>query len=385
MQLKLFLEQTNQSWTLKPNREYVIGSGSDCDIPLSFVNVVSDRHLKLSFNQLTNTWHAYDLGSSKGTFVDNQPITDYPIKTQTKIVLAGGIFLVATPEGAIPMSPPAMYAPASQTYSSVPPTQVTYDRAYRQSTSVGNSLLRVLTWGEYVEVQASQLQSWWDRVAIRYYLMTGLRNTPWIKFDGYVIPDFKEPAEKIAVGIEANLNQLKRYEDTDCHVVLLTDAHLTDSRRDFFSGIELFSLKRGGRRDFRRFCVVSHHRIRTYVIVDNYGTDLFIGRLTRFESQPDGFVPAAILGLIFLIVAILTFFTNFLSTLAYGVYAPTASIALWSLIILTGLWVANFIAVPWLMREFRILPRPGNTLIIWLIILLSLWLFFGLLTFLFPS
>ncbi|MCC3491497.1 MAG: FHA domain-containing protein [Microcoleus sp. PH2017_25_DOB_D_A] len=98
MQLKLKLEQTGQSWTLKPNgREYVIGSGSDCDIPLPNVNVVDTHHLKLSFNQSTNTWHVCDLGSKNGTFVDSQPITDYSIKAETRIVIAGGVLLVATP------------------------------------------------------------------------------------------------------------------------------------------------------------------------------------------------------------------------------------------------------------------------------------------------
>ncbi|TBR61728.1 hypothetical protein B4U84_13410 [Westiellopsis prolifica IICB1] len=65
MKLSLLLEQTGQSWTITPNREYVVGSGKDCDIYLPNNNVVSTHHLKLSFNQQSNTWHVLDLGSSQ--------------------------------------------------------------------------------------------------------------------------------------------------------------------------------------------------------------------------------------------------------------------------------------------------------------------------------
>ncbi|MBW4630878.1 MAG: FHA domain-containing protein [Iphinoe sp. HA4291-MV1] len=387
MNLNLFLEQTGQSWTLRPNREYIVGSGNDCDIPLSNVNVVSAHHLKFIFHQPSNSWHVSDLGSSNGVFINNQRITDYPIQIQTRIAIAGGIFLVATPEevrqvqSAIPTPP--FYVPD-------PPPPNTFNQAqgfspqpFQPPVPVTSSSLRVLTWGEYVESQVFKAKSWWDQIAVRYFLTTGLRNTPWITFDGYIIPNFKESAEKIAVGIEANLNQLKRYEDTDCQVVLLTDAHLIDTSRAVFSGIELLALKRANRRDFRRFCVVYHHRIRTYVIVDNYGPDLFIGRLTRFESQPDGFIPVVILAVAILIALFMSSaFSPLSATLSSS--GSQLTVFLWVLIIITGLWTANYLAVPWLMQRFRILPKPSNTMIIWLLILGVLWIFLFLLTILFP-
>lgn len=389
MKLKLFLEQTGQSWTLKPNRDYVIGSSTECDIALPSASAVDSRHLKLSFDQLAGIWQVSDLGSSTGTFVNNQRVSSYPIQGQTRISLAGNIVLLAAPEGVTATAPPApaIYNPATQQMASpIAPNQLTREPV-RNSLAVNNSPFRVMNWGDYVETQALRQGNWWNRVAIRYHMMTGLRNTPWMDFDGYVLPDFNEPAEKIAAGIEANLNQLRRYENTDCYAVMLTDAHLTDSTRELFSNIELFALKRGGKRDFRRFCVVAHNRIRAYVVVDNYGSDLFVGILTRFESQPDGFVPAMILAIPLLIVLTISFLSSsLLGSLASGLYnVSPVSIGLWLMIIIGGLWAANFLGIPWLMREFKLLPKPANTQLIWLLFLAGLWLFFGLLTLLFPN
>ena len=387
MQLKVSLEQTNQRWTLKPQRgEYIIGSGSECDLPLPYPNIVANRHLKISFDQSQGSWTVYDLGSSNGTFIDTNRISSYTIINQTRIGLGSGIFIVVTPAinttaaPSIPSRPPV---PPIYTQNR---TATTKDNQSGYNTALAtNSPLRVLSWGDYVELQASKLSSWWNRLALRFYLMTGLRNMWWVHFDGYVIPDFQEPAEKIAMGIETNLNQLKQYEDTDCHAVLLTDAHLTDSTMEVFSGIELFALKRGNKRDFRRFCVVSHHRIRSYVVVDNYGSDLFVGRLTRFESQPDGFVPAFILGLALFIVLLMTFFGTVLSSMFSNLSGYSTSIGLWLFIIISLLWATNFILVPFLMKEFKLLPRPANTQLIWLIIIFGFWLFLFLLKLLFPA
>jgi hypothetical protein len=357
MQLKLFLEQTNQSWTLKPNREYVIGSGSDCDIPLSFVNVVSDRHLKLSFNQLTNTWHAYDLGGSKGTFVDNQPITDYPIKTQTKIVLAGGIFLVATPEGATSTAPtpPPLYT--------VPRTQAIEDRMNRRSIHAIDSgdvrhefsQSKMLTWEEYVEKQVRKQLDGLARWATRFYLVTGFRNTPWVRrygsigfdaFDGYIIPDFPESAETIAIGIEKQLGQLKQYQNTDCFVAKLTDAHIADSETQKFLGVELFPVIRGGKADYRRFSIVSYHRVRTYLLVENYGTDLFVSWVTRFEPEPT----PVVMGLWLLLASILTLIL--LPTTQGNLYLSSIPICIWILI---------YIATPKVMQGGGVVPKKANS------------------------
>jgi FHA domain len=333
MRLKLVLEQTNQSWTLNPTREYIIGSGSDCDIALPYVSVVASRHLKLSFNQLTNIWHAQDLGSANGTFVDNQPISDYPIRSDTKIAIAGGIFLLAAPEGLTPATPP----PVQPQYGNYK-TQSYYSVQRSAPTNKFGSL-EVLTWGEYVERQMDKAPDWFGRITTRFALATGFRNTPWIRasgqtgfnaFDGYVIPDFKEPADKVALAIAEKLGKLKQYENTDCWISELTDAHIVDSETQKFSGIELFPIHRGGKADYRKFCVVSYHRVRTYLLVENYGSDLFVSWVTRFEPNPTS------------IWARLTFVISLISL---------SPLIIWSLL---------YIAVPVLMLKNNILPKKAN-------------------------
>ncbi|MBW4623184.1 MAG: FHA domain-containing protein [Cyanosarcina radialis HA8281-LM2] len=100
--LKIFVEQDGKTYILKPDREYIVGSSPDCNIPvsglLSGVDVAS-QHLKFSFNQLTDTWHVYDLGSSSGTFINARLVIESPIDRLTRIAIANSIFLVAQPEG----------------------------------------------------------------------------------------------------------------------------------------------------------------------------------------------------------------------------------------------------------------------------------------------
>ncbi len=335
MRLKLVLEQTNQSWTLNPTREYIIGSGSDCDIALPYVSVVASRHLKLSFNQLTNIWHAQDLGSANGTFVDNQLVSDYPIRSNTKIAIAGGIFLLAAPEGLTPAMPP----PTQPQDGSYKPQSYGSAAVRRSAPTHKFGSLEVLSWREYVERQMDKAPDWFGRITTRFALATGFRNTPWIRaygqtgfnaFDGYVIPDFKEPADKVALAIAEKLGQLKQYENTDCWISELTDAHIVDSETQKFSGIELFPIHRGGKADYRKFCVVSYHRVRTYVLVENYGSDLFVSWVTRFEPNPT----SILVRLIFVI----------------GLVA-------WVLLII---WFLLYIAVPVIMLKNNILPKKSN-------------------------
>ncbi|MEH2114641.1 hypothetical protein [Nostoc sp.] len=386
MKLKLFIEQTGKTYTINPNREYVVGTSQDCDIALPNIASSPERYLKLGFNQASNIWHAYNIGINP-SYVNNQPITDYPIKAQTKIVIAGGsLVLVVTPE----LAPVAANRQPTNSFNNAgynninanaglyAQTPGTREPVHQPLISKATSNLKVLNWGEYVELQAAKAADWLNNIAIRYAMTTGIRNTPWIAFDGYTIPNFKEPADKIASGLEANLDRLRQYEDTDCHVVKLTDAHLDDSTREVFSGTDLSALKRAGKRDFRRFCIVSHHRIRSYVIVENYGADLFIARLTRFESEIDGTLP----GIFAVIALIASLITGLVISQMVHNFAGIPAF-LWSFIIFGSLWYANFMLVPYLMIRLNILPKSGNVIVVWLIILFGLWAFFGLLTLLF--
>ncbi|MBD1803880.1 FHA domain-containing protein [Microcoleus sp. FACHB-SPT15] len=421
MKLKLFLEQTGQSWTIKPNREYVIGSSSDCDIPLPYVNVVSDRHLKFSFNQLTTSWHVYDLGSSNSTFVNNQPITDYPIKAQTRIAIAGGIVLVATPEGsetnghqqtttsiantqtapAVPVPPP-LYSSSTQHPNSVTPTRGLVRPNVQEPVSASDnsgaaifdqfittrspiqepgvrgqtSPLKVLNWKHYVDEQVEKQPDGLSRLATRFYMVTGFRNTPWIRaygskdngfnaFDGYIIPDFNESAETVAAVIEEKLGQMRQYEETDCFEARLTDAHIADSATQSFMGVELFPIRRGRspRGDYRRFCVVSYHRVRTYLLVENYGSDLFVSWITRFEPEPT----PAIMGLWLFVAIVLTLFT-FATQNLFLICTPLV------------IWSEIYLLVPSIMQSMEIVPKKANARLVTACVLLPtlfLLLFLG--------
>jgi FHA domain len=98
-ELKVVIEQTGNSYTLKPKREYAIGSGPDCDIRLPTRPDISSAHAKFSFDEFDKTWYVYDLGSTSGTFVGTERISDYPILNKTQIILGSEIYLVATPVG----------------------------------------------------------------------------------------------------------------------------------------------------------------------------------------------------------------------------------------------------------------------------------------------
>jgi Inner membrane component of T3SS, cytoplasmic domain len=370
MKLRLSLDQTSQTWTLKPNRNYVVGSGQDCDIVLGTAGQVEAQHLKFSFDAGSSTWMVEDL-SSGSTFVNSQPIRRVLLNAQAQVALGGSVVLIATPEGVsvpsqIPTSLPS-YTPTSPMSASYggaahsiqqPYVQPEYDRK--------NGALKVLTWDKYVQEQSDKVDGI-ARLSTWYHLITGFRKTPWVRksnasgasagsntndfnsFDGYIIPDFKGSAESVSKVLEAQLGQLKQYEDTDCYVAQLTDAHLVDTSNKNFLGIELFAIRREqlGHRlskpDYRRFCVTSYHRVRNYLLVEKYGPDLFVSWVTRCEPEPNSLV--IILWLIvasfFSLIAITT--NNF-----FAVITPLV------------LWLEIFMLTPKCMESFKVLPKAAN-------------------------
>ncbi|MBZ8180734.1 FHA domain-containing protein [Oscillatoria salina] len=403
MKLKVSYEQTGQSWTLKPNREYVVGSGEDCDIFLPNVSVVSERHLKFSFNQLKNTWHLYDLGSSSGTFVENIPVTDYAIAAPTNIRIASGIFLVATPipdtasPTSAPPAPPPIYTPPTLDSRLPPPPVVPNSTPGIPVTTNRNSAINkdnqnqnltrkssssqptpkpklsplpVLTWKEYVDKQVKKQLDVSSSTATKFCLITGFRNTPWIReygqtgfraFDGYIIPNFQGSVDRVIAEIEDNLGQLRQDEDTDCFIAKLTDAHIADSATQKFLGVELFPIRRGivQRGDYRRFCVVAYHRVRTYLLVEKYGSDLFVSWITRFEPQP-----TPVIMIVWALVA---------SLLAIVLGSTSQNFFLFLLFPL--IWWEIYILTPIIMESMGILPKKANArLIIGLLVVPSFFL-----------
>lgn len=125
MELKIALEQTGQSWTLRPGREYLAGSGQHCHIPLSHPEIISSQHLTFNFDASRQVWYARDFNNGKNTLVDGQPIEQYAIVRQTRLALPGSITIVATPLGNSPLT--------SQYHAtSITSTRLLSGSAYRQ-------------------------------------------------------------------------------------------------------------------------------------------------------------------------------------------------------------------------------------------------------------
>lgn len=426
MKLKLQIEHTGQSFTLKPEIKYIVGSAQDCTINLPNIEGIAERHIAFSFTN--NGWQVEDLNSANGTFVNGQAISTYKIDAPVRIAIAGNFLIAAAPvfqdvaplptapvqqiqppQYQPPISPPPVYGNTPPAYTPPPVNQPqssnpsAYNNVYspvsplpnqksiptpNSRNQINRNAPRVITWWEFVDRQVEKGQSWLECTAIRFFLTTGLRYTPWMNLsggcglDGYIIPDFKEDADKISTGIADKLDRLGSYPDTDCSVVWLTDAHIAfDAPPPILS----MAIKRARRKDFRRFCVVSHHRIRTYIIIDNYGNDLFVGRITRFEAQLNS-TPLILWGLAFLLAIVvmsvganaLPFF-NFM----YGAGNLSASVFIWSLIIFSGLWSGIFIGIPIIMRLGNALPVPTNITGVILVMLVFADLFFLLLKVLF--
>jgi hypothetical protein len=108
--------------------------------------------------------------------------------------------------------------------------------------------------------------------------------------------------------------------------------------------------------------------------VENYGTDLFVGWITRFEP-----IPTSLLPLMWLILLII---------ISFGLIATTNNVIA---IIPVGLWFIYYCGIPFLIRKWNILPKKANgrfliimlimfypwTLIILFFVWLLDWIFFN--------
>jgi pSer/pThr/pTyr-binding forkhead associated (FHA) protein len=365
--LQLFVENQNKNYPLKPGREYVLGSGSECTPSLPYNNV-ADRHLKFSFDPNNNTWYLTDLNSNYGTFINDRQITDspYPIDRETRISIGNSVVITVTPEEIIhnTTAPPPI-API--------PIQVApeYANPYPNVSSLNSPKLPVsidlerveiqeLTWNQYVTKQVNKQQNLLAKIATNFYLNSGLRHTPWIRlngvsdlgfgFDGYVIPNFLEKGSVQEVGrsIVNNISQLKGYQNTDCFITELADEHLINSAQEsilqqLFS-VRFFPIRRGGNGDFdyRKFLVISYHQIRTYLIVESYGSDLFVSWITRYE-------PNLASGIVYWLVTVAVLFLMLISSKSFVI--ATIPLCLWAIV---------YLLLPQVMKMLKILPKRAN-------------------------
>jgi hypothetical protein len=296
------------------------------------------------------------------------------LNTQAQVGLGGSIVLQATPEGVTSPSQvstaPSGYSAAQQPYGQgYAAHSLPVNRAYEssihtntyhvQSGSANHQSLRVLSWSGYVNEHLNQYENGFKRFVVWFYLVTGMRETPWIKafgaigfdaFDGYIIPDFKGSADTVVATIEQKIGQLTQYEDTDCFIAQLTDAHIVDSATQDFKGAEFFPFQRkknSSKRDYRRFCVTSYHWVKNYLLVESYGSDLFVNWITRFEPpSSEGWLG------IWTLVALITTFLAFFSQNIFLILAPFL------------LWASVFLLIPTFMQRMEILPKKANAMLL---------------------
>jgi hypothetical protein len=411
MKLQLVLESSNQSWTLDSTREYLIGSSSDCDIRI-IEDRIAPKHLKLSFDSISQIWNLQDLSGDGKTIMNNQPLNYAPIHGIAKVKLSDIVSLTITPENATVaagVAAPTMYSPPSVPSGGTYSTDTVRNNGFREAifpsgghhavqsqTAIQKTqVIKELNWGQYVKEQVDQQEGFFTKLITRFSLITGLRNTPWVKsfnyqgFEGYIIPDFQGNVETVISTIEQQIGQLQQYDDTDCYIAQLTDAHITDTTgQGMFSGIDFFPIRRGRRvykGDYRRFCVTSYHHVRTYVLIEKYGADLFVSWITRFEPQSKPLIAILLLAIACLIFCIMAL--GILPNLYYlssGGQLRTAITLLSSAFFPLAIWATVYMLTPKTMDHFGILPKGSNARVMIGILLTGTFILYPLLSFLMP-
>jgi hypothetical protein len=334
-----------KTYNLRPGQEYVLGRAPDCQ-PCILNPSLDEHHLKFFFNNPNGTWYATDLNTVSGSILNNQKMTNNPspITQQSRFVLGLSVVLMATPESAIqpPMAQPQQQNPVTPTpsYPQVPHGGL----AYNQSS------LEHIGWSRYVENEVAKQTNWLKKISVRFAMLTGIRNTPWIisSLEGYVLPPVRKNEEDIRTLVHNQVNQVKQYKYTDCYLTDLTDAHVVNSAIPRFLGVELFPIVREEKADFRRFCVVSYHRIKTYLIIEKYGNDTFVNWITRFEPEPTVMVP-----LVWLIITSLMSLASL--TTSAGIINGLSPTVTWCII---------YLLTPFLMKKLHILPKKANAYLI---------------------
>jgi hypothetical protein len=379
MQLKLFIERLGKSYTLKPGRNVVVGSSSDCDIAVP--SKVQEKLLRFNFDSTTQAWTVEALSDS-GMLVNDQPSSHEVLREITRIKTKGGT-LIATPEGAQQpvlkdtlvyngsahaAMPQAIKEEAAQRFQSAQAglsnfvEKATNDYVNRQRTAARrpSSSLKEISWADFAKARSGRPNRDWQTW---YHLITGIRTAIWIKpysaeaFDGFIIPNFRGSIDNVVNAIEANVSNLGGYDDTECAPVRLTDGHISDSRYSSLSEIEFRPIKRSlsNEPDHRRFYVTTYHRVRNYLLCEKYGKDLFVSWITRFEpEEPEGngltaLLFPALIGFCFLAIGEI-----------WAWLSPLPFI----------MWIEIFIITPAIMAKYDIIPRRSNayTIMIFLIV-----------------
>ncbi len=180
---------------------------------------------------------------------------------ETSISVANKVLIVATPEVQEattnqPLSQPTIPTPPPPPPPPSPNIQSVSDSSLQQQNNQRVSSqprknnqqqysqpLKKLTWSEFVETQVKKYRNPFTQTIIRFFMMTGFRNTPWVrKFAGYSSDS----------GIEYRI----LYD-----VFSICSISPSDDTLSYFS-------------------------IRIYLLVENYGTNLFVSWIAWFEPTP---------------------------------------------------------------------------------------------------
>lgn len=96
MQLRVFV--SNKTYTLSPTRDYVVGIGEDCDLPVGGMDDHPIDYLRLSFDQEQAAWLAFEIDAKCQMSVNGQRKLHFFIRSETKISVDNQFLITAIPE-----------------------------------------------------------------------------------------------------------------------------------------------------------------------------------------------------------------------------------------------------------------------------------------------
>jgi len=94
--MNLTSEATGKTWTLRPNRSYIIGSSQDCDIVIAEQGL-SPQHLQLGFNSVNNEWWLERLNEDADIIIEGVSTTKQALTQLTRVSVANEV-LIAIPQ-----------------------------------------------------------------------------------------------------------------------------------------------------------------------------------------------------------------------------------------------------------------------------------------------
>ena len=142
---------SGKTYTLKPNRDYMLGIGEEFDIPLSVDDGDSMDYLKLSYSHEQKAWHACETNPHSRMVINGQLMHSSPIIGETKISLANTYFLLLTPESDFQGNQTTSLKPFNQ----IPQYESQPDIAVTPSINLGWKWLKIASPSDGVGIRLS--------------------------------------------------------------------------------------------------------------------------------------------------------------------------------------------------------------------------------------